>query len=91
MASSRIVSRLLTPTTLGRLSIIGNTSVPVRHFFNHNSRNLPDVFLGSASNVFRDLEKEFDRMQSRFDNYFQGTNENRSLANTSRSGANGKY
>jgi len=91
MASSRIVSRLLVPTTLNRLSIIGNTSGPVRHFFNHNPRNLPDLFLGSTSNVFRDLEREFDRMQRQFDNYFRGNNTNndsRSLVNSSRSETN---
>jgi len=91
MASSRIVSRLLVPTTLSRLSSIGNTSGPVRHFFSHNPKNLPDIFLGSSSNVFRDLEREFDRMQRQFDNYFRGgsnTNDNRSLVNYSRGGTN---
>jgi hypothetical protein len=94
MASSRIVSRLLVPTTLSRLSTIGNTSGPVRHFFSRNPTNLPDIFLGSSSNVFRDLEREFDRMQRRFDNYFRGTtraNDNRSLVDYSRGNTNGKY
>ncbi len=94
MASSRIVSRLLVPTTLSRLSTIGNTSGPVRHLFSRNPRNLPDIFLGSSSNVFRDLEKEFERMQRQFDNYFRGgnnTNDNRSLVNYSRGDKNGKY
>ncbi|UJR38258.1 hypothetical protein I4U23_030931 [Adineta vaga] len=86
MASSRIVSRLLVPTTRCGLSMIGNTCGPVRTFFYRNPRNLPDVFLGSSSNVFRDLEKEFDRMQRQFDNYFRGSNtnnanDNRSLMN----------
>ena len=90
MASSRIVSRLLVPTTLNRLSLIGNTSGPVRHFFYRNPRNLPDIFLGSSSNVFRDLEREFDRMQRQFDSVFRGntTNDNRSLI--TRDGTNGK-
>ena len=93
MASSRIVSRLV-PTTLSRLSTMGNTSGPVRHFFSRNPRNLPDIFLGSTSNVFRDLEREFDRMQRQFDNYFRsGTraNDNRSLVDHSHSNTNGKY
>jgi hypothetical protein len=90
MASSRIVSRLLVPTTLNRLSLIGNTSGPVRHFFYRNPRNLPDIFLGSSSNVFRDLEREFDRMQRQFDSVFRGntTNDNRSLV--TRDDTNGK-
>jgi hypothetical protein len=93
MASSRIVSRLI-PATLSRLSTIGNTSSPVRHFFSRNPRNLPDIFLGSTSNVFRDLEREFDRMQRQFDNYLRGgtrTNDNRSLVDSSLGNANGKY
>jgi hypothetical protein len=94
MASSRIISRLLVPTTLSRLSTIGNTSSPVRHFFSRNPRNLPDIFLGSSSNVFRDLEREFDRMQKQFDNFFRSgihANDNRSLIDYSRGGMNGKY
>jgi hypothetical protein len=94
MASSRIVSRLLVPTTLSRLSTIGNTSGPVRHFFSRNPRNLPDIFLGSSSNIFRDLEREFDRMQRQYDNYFRGAtraNDNRSLVDYSRGNTNGKY
>jgi hypothetical protein len=90
MASSRIVSRLLVPTTLNRLSTIGSTSGPVRHIFFDNSRNLPDIFHGSSSNVFRDLEREFDRMQQRFDNYFRSGNNNQSLANYSPGNTNGK-
>jgi len=85
MASSRIVSRLV-PMTLGRLSTIGNTSGPVRHFFSRNPRNLPEVFLGSTSNIFRDFEREFDRMQRQFDNFFRGGNDNRSLMNYFRRG-----
>jgi hypothetical protein len=94
MASTRIVSRLLVPTTLNRLSIIGNSSGPVRHLFYRNPRNLPDIFLGSSSNVFRDLEREFDRMQRQFDNYFRSgnnPNNNLSLVDSSQSGTNGKY
>lgn len=94
MASSRIVSRLLVPTTRSCLSTIGNTSGPVRYFFNRNPRNLPDIFLGSSSNVFRDLEREFDRMQRQFDNYFRGgnnANDNRSLVTSPRGRQNGKY
>jgi HSP20 family molecular chaperone IbpA len=94
MASSRIISRLLVPTTVGRLSMIGNTSGPVRHFFNRNPRNLPDIFLGSTSNVFRDFDREFDRMQRQFDNYFRGNitnNDNRSLINSPQGGTNGKF
>jgi hypothetical protein len=91
MASSRIVSRLLVPTTRSCLSTIGKTNMPIRHFFARNPRNLPDVFLGSSSNIFRDLEREFDRMQRQFDNVFRGwnTNDNRSLI--SRGETNGKY
>jgi len=91
MASSRIISRLLVPTTLSRLSTIGNTSGPIRHIFYRNPRNLPDIFLGSTPNVFRDLEKEFQRMQRQFDNYFNGSNDNRSLVNYSRDDSTGKY
>jgi len=91
MASSRIISRLLVPTTLSRLSSIGNTSGPIRHIFYRNPRNLPDIFLGSTSNVFRDLEKEFQRMQRQFDNVFNGSNDNRSLVNYSRGDSTGKY
>lgn len=93
MASSRIISRILVPTTLGRLSTMGNMSGQVRHFFNRNPNNLPDLFFGSTRNVFRDLDREFERMQKQFDNYFRdftGTN-NRPLANFLRTGANGKY
>ncbi|CAM4780758.1 unnamed protein product [Rotaria magnacalcarata] len=52
MASFRIISRLLVPTTLSRLATV---------------------------------EREFDRMQRQFDNYFRGnvTNDNRSLINSS--------
>ena len=70
MAATRIVSRLRVPTTLNRLSAIGNSSGPVRHFF---SRNLPDLHFGpSSNNIFRDMEKQFDRMQRQFDHYFRG-------------------
>jgi hypothetical protein len=89
-SSSRIVSRLLVPTTLSRLSTIGSASSPVRHFFYRNPRNLPDIFLGSSSNVFRDLEREFDRMQRQFDQYFRSGNNNQSLVNYSPGGTNGK-
>lgn len=94
MASSRIGSRLLVPTTRCGLSMIGNTSGPIRTFFYRNPRNLPDVFLGSSSNVFRDLEREFERMQRNFDHFFRGSNanntvDNRSLTNYT-GGANGK-
>ncbi|CAF0719272.1 unnamed protein product [Adineta steineri] len=96
MASSRLILRLVAPNSLSRLSTIGNTNGSIRHFFYRNPRNLPDVFLGSSSNVFRDLEKEFERMQRQFDNYFRGsnnnnninTNDNRSLANYSRDSTN---
>jgi hypothetical protein len=94
MASSRIISRLIVPTTLSRLSTIGNMSSPVRYIFSRNPRNLPDIFLGSSSNVFRDLEREFDRMQRQFDHFFRSginTNDNQSLVNYSRDGINGKY
>lgn len=94
MASSRVVSRLLVPTTLSRLSTVGSVGSPVRHFIYRNPKNLPDIFLGSSSNVFRDLEKEFDRMQRQFDHFFRGgnnTNDNRSLVNYSRDGTNGNY
>ncbi|CAF0917723.1 unnamed protein product [Rotaria sp. Silwood1] len=85
MASTRIISRLLVPTTLCRLSTIGNMSGPVRHLFYRNPRNLPDVFRGTTSSIFRDLEKEFERMQQQFDNYFRGgsANDNQSLVNYS--------
>ncbi|CAM4778121.1 unnamed protein product [Rotaria magnacalcarata] len=85
MASFRIISRLLVPTTLSRLATVGNINGPVRHLLYRNPRNLPGVFLGSTSNIFRDLEREFDRMQRQFDNYFRGnvTNDNRSLINSS--------
>ena len=94
MASSRIVSRLLVPTTRRGLSMIGNTSGPIRTIFYRNPRNLPDIFLGSSSNVFRDLEREFERMQRNFDHFFRGSNtnntvDNRSLTNYT-GGANGK-
>ena len=92
MASARIVSRVLAPTTLNRLAVLGNGQGPVRHFFYRNPRNLPDVFVGSTSNLFRDLEREFDRMQRQFDNVFRGNtsgNQNRSLTETSRGGNNG--
>lgn len=91
MASSRIISRLLVPTTLSRLSTIGNIGCSVRYFFNRNPRNLPDLFLGSTSNVFRDLEKEFDRMQRQFDNFFRSSvpTNNRSLVNPSESQSTG--
>src|SRR5689334_14285299 len=94
MASSRIISRLIVPTTRNHLSRVVNTSVPVRYFFNRNPKNLPDLFFGSSTNVFRDLEREFERMQRQFDNFFRGTSpstDNRSLTNFSRGGTNGKY
>ncbi|CAF0866552.1 unnamed protein product [Rotaria sordida] len=86
MASTRIISRVLVPTTLCRLSTIGNIGTPIRHFFYRNPGNLPDVFRGTASSVFRDLEREFDRMQRQFDNYFRGNtaDDSRSLTNYSR-------
>lgn len=92
MASSRIVSRLL-PTTLSCLSRMGTTNGSMRHFFYRNPRNLPDVFLGSTRNVFRDLEREFEHMQRQFDNYFRGSteNNNQSLVNHSRAVTNGKW
>lgn len=92
MASSRIVSRLV-PTTLHRLAL-GSGQGPIRHFFYRNPRNLPDVFLGSTSSLFRDLEREFDRMQRQFDNFFRSSvgNNNRSLVDASRGGSsNGKF
>ena len=93
MSSSRLVSRLLVPTTICRRSLIGNGNGPIRHLFYRNSRNLPDVFLGSASNLFRDLEREFDRMQRQFDGYLRhdnNANQDRSLLNYPRDTANGK-
>lgn len=97
MAATRIVSRLRVPTTLNRLSAIGNSSVPARQFF---SRNLPDLHFGhSANNVFRDMEKQFDRMQQNFDRYFRGftgatgrgnTDNTNSLVNYPSGFANGK-
>ncbi|CAF3310654.1 unnamed protein product [Rotaria socialis] len=85
MTSSRIISRLIVPTTLSRLATLGNINGPVRHLVYRSPRNLPGVFLGSTSNIFRDLEREFDRMQRQFDNYFRGNvaNDNRSLINSS--------
>ena len=93
MSSSRLVSRLLVPTTVCRRSLIGNANGPIRHLFYRNPRNLPDVFLGSASNLFRDLEREFDRMQRQFDGYFRhdnNTSQNRSPVNYPRDTANGE-
>ncbi|CAF0883376.1 unnamed protein product [Adineta ricciae] len=83
MASSRIVSRLLVPTARCGLSMIGNPSGPIRTIFYRNPRNLPDVFLGSSSNVFRDLEREFERMQRNFDHFFRGSNTNNTVDNRS--------
>ncbi|CAF4819518.1 unnamed protein product, partial [Rotaria sp. Silwood2] len=90
MASTRIISRLIVPNTLCRLSAVGNMGGPIRHLFYRNPRNLPDVFLGTTSSVFRDLEREFERMQRQFDNYFRGNslNDNQSLVNFSRSDTN---
>lgn len=97
MASSRIVSRLLVPATRGGLSLIGHTGGPTRTFFYRNSRNLPEIFLGSSANVFRDLEREFERMQRQFDHVFRGgasnnanANDNRALTNYTRGATNGK-
>lgn len=96
MASSRILSRVLVPTKLNRLAVLGNGQGPIRHFFYRNPRNLPDVFLGSTSNMFRDLEREFERMQRQFDHFFRNNassdnNNNRSLVDYSRGGNNGKF
>jgi len=93
MSSSRIVSRLLLPTTRYGLSMMGHTGAPVRTFFYRNPRNLPDVFLGSSSHVFRDLEREFDRMQRQFDHFFRGgsannAGDNQALTNYTRGGTN---
>ncbi|CAF0918972.1 unnamed protein product [Rotaria sordida] len=83
MASSRVVSRLLAPTTLSRLSTIGSKSGPVRYFWHHHHhrKNLAETYFGSASNVFQRWEKEFDRIQEQFNHFFQDLKNNRSLTN----------
>ena len=79
MASSRVVSRLITPTTLSRLSTIGSKSVPVRNFWHHHHRKgLPEVYGSAVSNAFQRWEKEFERMQEQFGNFFQDIKSNRS-------------
>jgi len=91
MASSRVVSRLLTPITLSRLSAVSNKSSPIRYFWHHHHqrRNLPETYFGSMSNVFERWEKEFDRMQQQFNNFFQDLKNNRTVTSFSPSG-NGK-
>ena len=91
MALSRVISRLLIPGTWSRLSMIGNVNGSIRHFFYRHPKYLPDVF-GSTLNIFRDLEREFERMQRQFDNYFRnqtGIND-RSLVSFPRSGTSGE-
>ena len=69
MASTRVLSRLLVPKNLHRLSTIGANQGPVRQFWHHHHhhrRELPVI-----SNVIERWEKEFDRMQEQFNNFFQ--------------------
>jgi hypothetical protein len=90
MASSRIVSRPLVPTTRSCLWTIGKTNVPVRHFFPRTPRNLPAIF-GASSNIFQDLEGEFDRIHRQFDHFFRNWNTGDNQSLISRGGINGKY
>jgi hypothetical protein len=90
MALSRFASRLLAPMTLSRLSMIGSKSGPVRSFFHHHRRNLPETYFASASNIFKSWEKEFERMQEQFNNYFRDLKNNRPITNYS-PGGNGKF
>jgi HSP20 family molecular chaperone IbpA len=69
--------------TLSRLSTISSKSGPVRSFCNHHHRNLPETYFGSASNIFKIWEKEFERMQQQFDNYFRDLKNNQPITNYS--------
>jgi len=67
-------SRLLALKNLSRLSTIGT-----RYFWHHHHhprRNLPETYFGSVSNVFERWEKEFDRMQEQFNNFFRDLKNN---------------
>jgi hypothetical protein len=91
MASSRVLSRLLAPTTLNRLLTISSRNGSVRSFFHHcHGKHLPEAYSGSASNVIQRWEKEFDRMQKQVSDYFGYLKNNRSVVNYS-PGGNGKF
>jgi hypothetical protein len=81
MASTRVVSRLLAPKNLSRLSTIGSQSGPMRYFWHHHHhrRNVPEKYFGSMTDVFERWEKEFDRMQQQFNSFFQDLKNNRPL------------
>jgi hypothetical protein len=69
-------SRLLALKNLSRLSSIGT-----RYFWHHHHRrSLPETYFGSVSNVFERWEKEFDRMQEQFNNFFRDLKTNRSYS-----------
>jgi len=70
-------SRLLALKNLSRLSTIGT-----RYFWHHHHhrRNLPETYFSSVSNVFERWEKEFDRMQEQFNNFFRDLKNNRSYS-----------
>jgi hypothetical protein len=82
MASSRVVSRLIAPTTLNRLTTIGSKSGPVRYFWHHHHRKyIPEAYTSQVSNAFQRWEKEFERMHEQFGNFFHDLKNNRSLTN----------
>lgn len=84
MASSRVLSRLLTPTTLSRIVGKNGGGGAVRQFWHHHHRkNLPEQYIGPISNVIERVEKEFERMQQQFNNFFQDIKNNRPLTNPS--------
>ncbi len=74
-------SRLLALKNLSRLSTIGT-----RYFWHHHQhprRNLPETYFGSVSNVFERWEKEFDRMQEQFNNFFRDLKNNQAVTSYS--------
>lgn len=65
--AARLLSRRIQPLVNSTFLSIGIRPVQSsRNFFQRNN-NLPDLFFGTASNFFRDLEKEFERMHRQFD------------------------
>ncbi len=62
----------------------------MRYFWHHHHhhRNLPEKYFGSLSNVFERWEKEFDRMQQQFNNFFQDLKNNRTLTSYTLGGDN---
>jgi HSP20 family molecular chaperone IbpA len=67
MATTRVVTRLLAPKNLHRLS----SGPQVRYFWHHHHhrRNVPDINISPVSNFFERWEKEFDRMRQKFNDF----------------------